>query len=227
MAANITGDESGIEITISAFMMKFRQLFDIDIIWITDEESVIEAIRKHRKDARGIDNNDTDLYPFATIKITSAGVSDDAPNPRVTARSGSGLSISGDMDNTYILKHFKFWSNINCELEIKTNSLQSACKLVERLSIACCTKAFYTGVNIEADDHGGTDAWNVIVQGARSVAFPTSSNEATDGPRVYKINHSLEMRSQFGEYKAVPKINNEGLVTTNIVAGNSPALEVN
>lgn len=196
------------------FKQKFQRVHGFKRFALNQTEgATTEAIRK----LLGNTNDQPLEYPYGFFSISSIGHDTSGPNAKNVARNGTSISVVGDMSNTDIFKHYRLQVKINVEVVLRFDSFMSMLKFVEQFVWAVAAKAYNTGIIIDEKDH-----WNIIVGGESTITIPKQTIDDETRPGIYEIVHQLEITTQIGQDVEVPKINNQGIVTTNVVVGNSP-----
>lgn len=177
------------------------------------EGTSAESIRK----LLGNTNDVPIEYPYGFFSITSIGHDTSGPNAKNVARNESGRAVSGDMSNTDIFKLYRLQVKLSIEVVLRFDRFNQMLKFVEKFVWALAAKGYNTGIVLD-----NKDSWNVIVGGDATISIPKMTIEDETRPGIYEIVHQLEITTQIGYDVEVPKLNNQGIVTTNVVAGNSP-----
>lgn len=196
------------------FKQKFRNVHGMDNFAFNQSEATnVESIRK----MLGNTNDEPIPYPYGFFSISSIGHDQSGPNAKNAARNESGRSVTGDMSNTDIFKMYRLQVKVNIELIMRFDKFADMLEFVEKFVWALASKSYNTGMIL--DDR---DQWNIIVGGDATVTIPKMTIDDESRPGIYEITHQLELTTNIGMDVEVPKLNNQGIVTTNVVAGNSP-----
>ena len=206
-------ETSGALIAVRAIMLKTKQLFGFRAFPLVQDDDMKGAVRRALKIST--EDRSHNLYPFGAMTITSLGVKDDTHNIKNIARSGSGISVTENMESATIIKHYKVWASVSLDLQFEFDDLIEALRFVEKLSLCLAAKKFNTGVKLDSGEE-----WSVLVESQREVSFPKAARDDETAPSIYRINHSIIVHTQFGENREVAKINNEGRIDTNITVAN-------
>lgn len=201
-------------VSCEGFKQKFQFVHGFEHFAFNQSEGTsAEAIRK----LMGNTNDVPIDYPYGFFSISSIGHDTTGPNAKNAARNEAGRSVSGDMSNTDIFKLYRLQVKLNIEVVLRFNKFNQMLKFVEKFVWALAAKGYNTGVKLESGD-----SWNVIVGGDATISIPKMTIDDETRPGIYEIVHQLEITTQIGQDVEVPKLNNQGVVTTNLVAGNSP-----
>lgn len=201
-------------ISCEGFKQKFQMVHGLERFAFNQSEGTsAESIRK----LMGNTNDVPIEYPYGFFSISSIGHDTAGPNAKNAARNEAGRAVSGDMSNTDIFKLYRLQVKLTVEVVLRFDKFTQMLKFVERFVWALAAKGYNTGIVLENKDH-----WNVVVGGDATISIPKATIDDETRPGIYEIVHQLEITTQIGYDVEVPKINNEGRVTTNVVAGNSP-----
>lgn len=190
--------------------LKFKLLFGMDLPLI-QHDNVKGEIRK----IRGTSVKDETLYPFAYVRFSTTGLTPDAHVTRLISKFSSGSSLDPEQDNAFIRKHYTFWSTSNLEFMAEFSSIIECINFIDKFSVVLASKSLTTGISVDGE------SWNIIVSGDPSLTVPQGMRDDETGPFVYKLQHQLTVQSHIGETRSVPKLNNEGIIDTNITPRNA------
>lgn len=206
---------SGTLVGVAAFTQKLMQIFKFEHVPLVLDEDWKGALKK----VYGIaDNVESKIpSPYCYIKITNIGLREGTHNAKTIARSGSGYNISGeesgDLSNSNVEKNYHYWGDIQIELCVGYREFQKFFAFCEKLSIAIKSGGFACFPIVEGN------RWSVTVdQSASSIPIQLATKDDASNPHWFTLNHALTIWTQFGVSVEVPKLNNEGVVTTNIRA---------
>lgn len=204
---------SGGLIACSAFTQKFAQLFEIKHIPLVMDDDWKGALRKSYNIQDHVESKLPD--PYAYIKVSNLGVRQNSHNAKTIARSGSGYKVSGeatgDLSNASVEKTYHYWGDVAIELCVGFRDFQKFFAFCEKLSIAIAAGRFACSVNM----NGGQWVINVD-QSASSIPIQPTTKDDPSNPAWFMLSHQLTLWTQFGVSVKVPKLNNEGVIQTNV-----------
>ena len=154
-------------------------------------------------------------FPYGYFKLTSFEIDKDKQAVKTLRRHGSTITLD-QITNAMVSKGYLFPTKLTVEVHFVHNDVREVLKFVEKLTILGAVDAFSFTVNMP----GATD-WTVGVEmDSGPVSIPDVEFESDD-PNSFDITINFTLNTKAGVIKAVPKVNNEGNVTTSYrVPGN-------
>lgn len=201
----------GTVVAYQVLALRFLKLFKYRLPLI-QHDNVKGALNKLSRRNAGTET--TPMYPFFHVSISSTGLKEDAHIPKNIAKWGSGFTVTPEDDNAMGTKHYTFWSETTFEFTAEFNDFISLMKFADTFAIALAAKSLSSGAKVDNEE------WTVVITGPSQISIPKATTEDEARPKVYQVTHQITVYSHIGELKDVPKVNNEGRMTTNIAMAN-------
>lgn len=212
---------NGVEIAIQAFQQQMVQKFNIDCCPLVTNEDWMGKIKKSRlrnTDLQGRADRavtgDVPLYPCHFLRLNTFGVDTNGHNIQNIVRVGSGYTVTPELTSASVIKQYKLWAAVDVTLTAKFLEFSDYLRFGELFSILVKSKSLNSKINI-----GETDSWSITVEADPIINHTDAMKDASEGPDVYTLTHPIKLKTQFGGYKEVAKVNNEGRVDTSLTVG--------
>jgi hypothetical protein len=210
---------NGVLVALSTVQKQIVDKFGFDVCPFVTTDDWMSAVKKarlkkHQETSDKTVTGDIILYPCAFIRMNTFGIAEDAHNVPNIVAAGSGYTYTSDLTTASAVKHYKLWATVELTLNAKFLDFEEYVNFGEYLSILIKAKRLNTEIFV-----GDTDKWTVSVTGSSIINHADALMDANEGPGVFTLTHPLTVKTQFGGYKEVPKVNNEGRVTTSLSVG--------
>ena len=193
--------------SLHATKTAFIKRFNFDSFPLVTNDDHKGAVKKDR-------NITSSAYPYQYWKITTVQIRRDMGNVKTHRRHGTALA--GATDNTAYSMGYYFPCTVDCTFHYTSNNIQDTLAMIERWLILMQTEALNVKVHIPIGNQG-VDFVNRIYTEDNSVPFPEASLEDESSPGNFGLEMSFRIDGYIGTSKDVPKFNNEGEITYNLV----------
>lgn len=212
---------NGVEIAIQAFQQQMMQKFNVDCCPLVTNDDWMGKVKKSRlrnTEMQGRADRttvgDVQLYPCHFLRLNTFGIDAGGHNVQNIVRTGSGYTVTPELTTASVIKQYKLWANVDITLHAKFLDFSDYLSFGELFSILIKSKALNSKVDI-----GETDSWSVMIEADPIINHSDAMKEANEGPDVYTLTHPIKLKTQFGGYREVAKVNNEGRVDTSLTVG--------
>lgn len=203
----VTNKTSPLVVSMAAFLKNIARFSGIKQIPLvaTDDE--------YDKQDRG---NDIEEYPYAFMRMTNIEFILDRQNTKAAARHGYPIADLNDPDaivtNAAIPKQFLFPVRVSLEMTYKTNQFSDVITIIEKM----CLLSISGTLTFKVHAPMYPEITNIVKLESPSVPITPAEINSSAEPGAHKLTFNFTLESYSGIFKDVPKINNEGKVTTNI-----------
>lgn len=190
------------------FQKSFKARMGIDKFPLVMHNDHKGAIKKAYK---------SDAYPYGYFRVTDIAMDTTMQIPKAIQRYASSTSFD-EMTNSLVDQNYMFPCNLTIECFYYDNSPDTTMMFAQRLAIMNACRAFSFNVSIPS-----TQWWVDLVSSSESVPIPVVDIDDESKPMVSELTFGYTAKSKIGIVKSVPKINNEGKITTNVHIGKDSA----
>jgi hypothetical protein len=153
-------------------------------------------------------------FPYGYFILTSFEIKKDSLNVKSISRHASSVTLE-DITNSMIQKAYMFPATLEIELHFVHNDIRECLSLIEKVSILGAIDKF----SFKVDMPGCTSFMASVNLQQGPIAFPQVELENPEDAAAFDIVLNFSIDTKVGIVKSVPKINNQGTVTSTTYVG--------
>lgn len=191
-------------LTLLGFRNLCQRFFKIKDLPLIQSQDVKREIRQ------GVDAQNVNMqkYPYAYFSLTNLSLTKDQQSLKNIGRNSNGYTLE-EIANAMVRKAFMFPASIGVELHYITNDLVDAVDFSTRTLILATTGKLNFKIT-----HEGTEWTVLVVPQSEDVSFSRTDKDNEPDPEGMDLVIAFSLQTRLGSMRDVPKVNNDGIVTT-------------
>jgi len=193
-------------LTLLGFRNLCQRFFRIKELPLIQSQDVKREMRQ------GVDSQNVNMerYPYSYFALTNLALTKDQQSLKNIARNSTGYTLE-EIANAMVKKAFMFPASIGVELHYISNDLVDAVDFSTRTLILAQTGKLNFKIT-----HEGAEWTVVVVPQSEDVSFSRTDKDNEADPEAMDLVISFSLQTRLGSMRDVPKVNNDGIVTTAI-----------